>query len=147
MSFESKERRFTEQLNQLRDFEEQFTYLIQLGRRFPALDDALRIDAHLLPGCMSRLWFYPELRDGLCHYHMDTDAVLVKGVAALLCALYSVEPPSTVASREPEFLHECGITLHLSPQRLTGLAHLRSAIRTFALLNLPSGDPNLRTAG
>jgi len=133
MSIEDKQRALVEDLMLLPDMEERFSHLIRAGRKFPPLDDSLRTDDHLLPGCMSKLWFCPEYRDGVCHYRMDADAALVKGVASMLCGLYSGEAPETVVSHEPDFLEECGLTLHLSSRRLTGLGSLRGAIKKFAL--------------
>ena len=132
-TFEEKRAAFIENLTLLPDTEERFTYLIGLGRKFPALPDDLRREENLLPGCMSNLWFCPELRNGLCHYQMDADAALVKGVAALFCSLYSGETPETVISNEPTFLEDCGLTVHLSSRRLTGLGNLRAAIKKFAV--------------
>jgi cysteine desulfuration protein SufE len=132
-TFEEKRDTFIENLTLLPDTEERFTYLIGLGRKFPPLPDELRKDENLLPGCMSNLWFCPEFRDGLCHYQMDADAALVKGVAALFCSLYSGETPETVINNEPDFLEDCGLTVHLSSRRLTGLGSLRAAIKKFAV--------------
>jgi cysteine desulfuration protein SufE len=131
--FEQKRDTFAENLRLLPDTEERFRYLIQLGRKFPPLDEALRTKENLLPGCMSNLWFCPEFRDGRCHYRMDADAALVKGVAALFCSLYSGEKPGTVIANEPDFLEENGLTMHLSSRRLTGLGNLRGAIKKFAI--------------
>jgi cysteine desulfuration protein SufE len=128
-----KQREFVENLELLPDTEERFKYLLQLGRRFPALPEDLRDEKNLLPGCMSQLWFCPEMRDGKCYFHMDADAAIVKGVAAMLCSLYSGETPEDVIAHEPHFLQECGLTMHLSSRRLSGLGNLRSAIKAFAV--------------
>jgi cysteine desulfuration protein SufE len=138
--FEQKREVFADNLRLLPDTEERFRYLIQLGRKFPPLEESLRVKENLLPGCMSSLWFCPEFRDGLCHFHMDADAALVKGVAALFCALYSGETPETVLANEPDFLEENGLTMHLSSRRLTGLGNLRGAIKKFALAHCTPPD-------
>jgi len=140
---EAKERAFAEALNLLPDTEERFTYLIQLGRRFSVLADSLHTKENLLPGCISQLWFCPEFRNGLCIYRMDADAAIVKGVAAILCTLYSGETPETVVAREPTFLENCGLTLHLSSRRLSGLGSLRAAIKAFGLAHLETSPQRL----
>lgn len=131
-SYEEKRDEFAENLRLLPDTEERFRYLIQLGRKFPPIDDSLKKVDSLLPGCMSNLWFCPEFKNGKCYYRMDADAALVKGVAALFCNLYSGEIPETVLANEPDFLEEGGLTMHLSSRRLTGLGNLRAAIKKFA---------------
>lgn len=132
MSIEDKARELEETLSLLPDMEEKFRYLIQLGRKYPPLDPALRKDEYLLPGCMSNLWLCPEYREGRCFYPMDADALLVKGAAALLCGLYNGEPPQDIVRFEPEFMEKTGLTLHLSSRRLTGLGNLLGAIKKFA---------------
>jgi cysteine desulfuration protein SufE len=136
-----KQREFTENLEMLPDTEERFNYLLQLGRRFPALPPEKHAEENLLPGCMSQLWFCPEFRDGKCYYAMDADAAIVKGVAAMLCSLYSGETPEDVVAHEPTFLQECGLTMHLSSRRLSGLGNLRSAIKAFAERQLSPATP------
>ncbi|MCX7869126.1 MAG: SufE family protein [Terrimicrobiaceae bacterium] len=138
MSIEDKAREFAENLALLPGMEEKFTYLIQLGRKYPPLPESLRTPDRLLPGCMSNLWLCPEMREGRCHYQMDADAALVKGVAALLCGLYSGETPEDIVRFEPKFMEESGLTLHLSSRRLTGLGNLRGAIKKFAFEHLPA---------
>lgn len=133
-----KQNEFSENLNLLPDTEERFNYLLQLGRRFPAISDSQRVEENLLPGCMSQLWFCPEFKDGLCYYHMDADAAIVKGVAAMLCTLYSGETPETIIAHEPTFLEESGMTMHLSSRRLSGLGNLRGAIKAFAAKQVTS---------
>lgn len=140
MSLEAKAREFEESLSLLPDMEEKFTYLIQLGRKYPPLPAHLHTEEHLLPGCMSNLWLCPEFKDGLCYYHMDADAALVKGVAAMLCGLYSGEKPEDILKFDPRFMEESGLTLHLSSRRLTGLGNLRGAIKKFALEHIPAAE-------
>lgn len=138
MSLQAKAREFEENLSLLPNMEEKMSYLIQLGRKFPPLPAHLHTEDRLLPGCMSNLWLCPEFHDGRCHYRMDADALLVKGVAALFCHLYSGETPEDILSFEPKFLEESGLTLHLSSRRLTGLGNLQAAIKKFALEHLPA---------
>ncbi len=139
-TFEEKRREFIETLEILPDVEERFQYLIRLGKQFPALPEDQHVENNLLAGCMSQLWFCPEFRDGRCHYAMDADAAIVKGVAAIFCTLYSGETPETVIANEPDFLEECGLTLHLSSRRLSGLGNLRAAIKNFAAAQLGPHD-------
>lgn len=131
-----KQTEFAENLEVLPDTEERFNYLLQLGRRFPAITDEQRAEKNLLPGCMSQLWFCPEVKDGRCYFPMDADAAIVKGVAAMLCSLYSGETPATIIAHEPTFLEESGMTMHLSSRRLSGLGNLRGAIKAFAAKQL-----------
>ena len=70
------------------------------------MDPALKTDARLLPGCVSRLWLYPEFRDGRCWFKMDAEALISKGIAAVVCGFYDGETPADIIATEPEFLAE-----------------------------------------
>jgi len=120
----------------LPDNEERLRYLITLGRRYPALDPVHRLEANLLSGCISQLWIYAEIREGLCFFQMDADALISKGMAALLCEFYNAAPPYAVATYEPNFLISTGLTSLISPSRQSGLGSLRQTIRSFAMNNL-----------
>lgn len=127
-----KKRDLVTRLSLLDDWQDRMSYVVDLGRKFPALPDAMKTPDHRIEGCISNLWFVPEFRDGACHYRCDSDAAIVKGIASLLCDFYSGQPPAEVLRHEPAFLAEVGITQHLSPNRRNGLGRLWAKIRDFA---------------
>jgi cysteine desulfuration protein SufE len=140
MSLSAKHDALVEMFTLLPDDEERFRHILALGRRYPALAPALHTDDRLLPGCVSRLWFVPEFRDGKCRFHMDADAQISKGIAALLCDFYNGETPADIVTTEPAFLNEIGLPQALSANRSNALASLRGRIKAFA-------DACLRGAG
>ncbi|MFT3830470.1 MAG: SufE family protein [Opitutaceae bacterium] len=132
MSLEQKRAELVETIGLLPDGEERLAYLLSRGRSFPPLESRFKTDERLLPGCVSQLWLVPEYRDGLCFFQMDADALIAKGIAAVVCAFYSGEKPADILEMEPDFLREVGITQVLSPNRANGLASLRQRIKAFA---------------
>ncbi len=130
-----KKRQLVDKLSLLDDWQDRMSYVVDLGRRFPALPDAFKTPEHRVEGCISNLWFVPEFRDGACHYRCDSDAAIVKGIASLLCDFCSGQPPAEILRNEPTFLADVGITQHLSPNRRNGLGRLWSKIRDFAAAN------------
>lgn len=140
MSIEAKRDALVEELMPFGDHFERFAYIIDRAKTNPPLDEAYKIDAFLIEGCLSRLWLYPEFVDGKCYFHTDSDAAITKGTAALLCDLYSGETPEAVIGLEPDFLAEVGITQHLSPNRRNGLTNVRSKIRAYAQLCLKNAE-------
>jgi len=139
MSLEQKRADLVETIGLLPDGEERLAYLLSCGRKFPPLDANLRTEERLLPGCVSQLWLVPEYRDGLCHFMMDADALITKGIAAVICTFYSGETPADIVAMEPDFLGEVGITQALSPNRANGLASLRQRIKAYAQHCLAQG--------
>ncbi len=132
MSIQDKRDQIVGELLPFDDHFERFAYIIDRAKAHPALDERFKIDAFLIEGCLSRLWVYPEFRDGLCYFHTDSDAAITKGTAALLCELYSGEEPEAIIGLEPDFLAEVGITQHLSPNRRNGLTNVRGKIKAYA---------------
>ncbi|EIP98272.1 SufE protein probably involved in Fe-S center assembly [Opitutaceae bacterium TAV1] len=132
MTLSEKRDALVETFTLLPDDEERFRHLLTLGRRYPALDARYHTDDRLLPGCISRLWLQPELRDGRCYFHMDADAQISKGIAALMCDFYNGETPADILATEPDFLAEVGLPQALSANRSNALASLRRYIKAFA---------------
>ena len=139
MSLLDKRAELIDAFQTLPDGEERLGYLLSMGKRFPVLPDAEKNDDLLLPGCMSRLWLLPEYRDGRCHFRMDADAQIVKGIAALVCGFYNGELPADIAATELDFLAEAGVPQLLTPNRRSGLSSLRGRIKGFAIECLAKG--------
>ena len=139
MSLQEKRAELIDAFQSLPDGEERLGYLLSMGKRFPVLPDVEKSDDLLLPGCMSRLWLLPEYRDGRCHFRMDADAQIVKGIAALVCGFYNGELPADIAATELDFLAEAGVPQLLTPNRRSGLSSLRGRIKGFAIECLAKG--------
>ncbi len=132
MSIKDKQNQLVETFAILPDMEERFRWLMEAGDSYPAIDPRHRVDNNLLPGCVSNLWLHPELRDGRCHFEMDADAKISKGIAALVCGVFEGETPADVAAAEMGFLEEAGLAQMLSSNRSNGLTNLRRRIQEFA---------------
>ena len=139
MSLQQKRADLVETIGLLPDGEERLAYLLSRGRSYPPLESRLKTDERLLPGCVSQLGLVPDFRDGRCHYQMDADALITKGIAAVVCGFYSGELPAEIVAMEPDFLAEVGITQVLSPNRANGLASLRHRIKAYAQHCLAQG--------
>lgn len=127
-----KRQALIDDLMTLPDAEERFVYLLDKAKKWKALDGALKTDERLLPGCVSRLWLHTEYRDGRCWFSMDADAMISKGIAAVVCGFYTGETPEDILANEPDFLAEAGLTQVLSANRSNALANLRKRIKAFA---------------
>ena len=111
---------------------ERFAAIVDKARRAAPLPDEARIDGNLVPGCTSRVWLIGENVDGRCQFRVDADAPTVKGVAVLLCDLYSEASPEEVIAGEPECIEGLGIDRQLTPTRLNGVRQIRKRIREIA---------------
>jgi cysteine desulfuration protein SufE len=116
----------------LSTWEERYARLIAMAKSLPPLDEAARTDANKVRGCSSQVWLVHELRDGQVHLVADSDAVLVRGLVALLVHVYSGHSPREILGAPPDFLEDMGLNAHLSPNRANGLASMAARIRSIA---------------
>ena len=106
----------------LEEWEDRYKYIIELGRALEPLPEADHTAENKVQGCASQVWIKTELRDGLMHFTGDSDAIIVKGLIAVVFALYNNKPASFIATTEAApFLQKLGLSDHLSPQRSNGL--------------------------
>lgn len=129
---ENRKREMIEQLSVLPDPAARLEYLIEEARAMPALPPSHKIEENLVEGCLSNLWFVAEIRDGRCWFSCDSDSLVVKSIAGLLCRFYSGADPADILAHDPSFLKEVGITAHLSANRRNALTRVWSRIRAVA---------------
>jgi len=131
MTLADKQQSLIDDLNIIDDLHERLNAVVSRGSALK-LDDAHKIDTNLVPGCLSRVWLHGALADGRTQFACDADSPMVKGLAALLCEIYTDSAPQEVAAVEPRVWEGCGFTKMLSPTRLNGLANMRKRIREMA---------------
>lgn len=134
MSLIEKQQTLIDDFSLIEDPLERFSAIVERGRRAPALPDEARTDAHLVPGCSSRVWLtgWQDVDTGACQFRVEADAPAVQGVAALLCDLYSGTSPAEVIAVEPDCLKALAIDRQLTPTRQRGLGQVRLRIRQIA---------------
>ncbi len=131
MSLDEKQQSLIDDLNIIHDPHERLNAVVSRGNAMK-LDDAHKTEANLVPGCVSRVWLHGELVEGRTLFICAADSPMVKGLAALLCELYTDADPAEVAVVEPRVWEVCGFKKMLSPTRLNGLAGMRGKIRALA---------------
>jgi len=126
----------------LEDWEERYSYLIDLGRKLPEMEDADKVEANRVRGCQSTVWMTARVRDSdppVIDFLADSDSHIVKGLIAILQAIYSGQQPRFVRSFDarPVFAR-LGLEEHLSPTRRTGLHSMLKRIRDLAGTHAPA---------
>ena len=115
------------------DWMDRYEYLIELGKSLPIIDDQFKLDENLIKGCQSKVWLYSELEDDRVKFSADSDAILTKGIAALLLRVYSGQKPGDILTAETSFIDEVGLKEHLSPTRANGLVSMIKQIKMYAI--------------
>lgn len=119
---------------------DRYNLLIEKGKNCPLLPDNEKNESFLIKGCQSRVWIKAEMQDGKVYFKADSDAVITKGIAALLIYVFSGEEPQTIVSAPVDFLDRIGLKEHLSPTRSNGLNAMLKQIKLYALaLSLKQG--------
>jgi cysteine desulfuration protein SufE len=116
----------------LEDSLSRYEYLVGAGRSLVVPDVGIRTDEHAVAGCQSRVWIRAELRDGRLHLAADSDAMITRGIVALLLRVLDGQPPREVRDADLYFLDRTGLRTHLSPARANGLAAMLQRIRSYA---------------
>lgn len=140
MTLAEQEQRLLAELAPLKDPQVRFAWLVERARQRPMLPAEFRTDPFRVEGCMSKLWFVPELRDGRCYFRAESDSLVVKSIAGLLCDFYSGQEPEQIIAHNPAFLAAVGISQHLTPNRRNTLTRVWGKIRDFALGHAPGAS-------
>lgn len=115
------------------DWMDKYTYLIELGNELEPIDAAYKTDQNLIRGCQSRVWLQQRLEGERLFFEAESDALIVKGLVALLLKVFSGRTPQEILDAEPHFIDEIGLRQHLSPTRSNGLMSMVKQIKLYAL--------------
>lgn len=116
------------------DWLDKYDYLISLSDTLPAMEQSLRTERHIIEGCQSRVWVAAELIDGKMYYQADSDAIITKGIVALLVRVMNGRTPSEAANIDLYFIDAIGLGENLSPTRSNGLRSMIKQMKLYALV-------------
>ena len=117
----------------LDDWMDRYQLLIDLGSSQPKLDDKYKTEQNLIDGCQSRVWLQADMKDGLLHFQAESDALIVKGIVALLVRVLSDHTPEEILGADLYFIESIGLREHLSPTRSNGLLAMLRQMKLYAL--------------
>ncbi len=115
------------------DWMDKYSLLIELGNEMAPIDVQYKVDENLIRGCQSRVWLHQEYLNGNITFEAESDALIVKGLVALLLKIYSGRTPHEILASEPRFIDEIGLRQHLSPTRSNGLLAMVKQMKLYAL--------------
>ncbi|MCI2081886.1 MAG: SufE family protein [Bacteroidales bacterium] len=133
MSVQEEERAIVEEFSVYDDWLDKYEYLIELGKSLPIIDEKDKLDSNLIEGCQSRVWLSPSYMDGKIYFKADSDAIITKGIIALLVRVYNGRTPKEILSSDFGFIDKIGLKENLSPTRANGLVSMIKQIREYAL--------------
>lgn len=133
MSIEEKEAALIEDFAIYDDWMEKYEYIIELGKDLPLIEEGLKTDDRIIKGCQSKVWMNASLEDGRVIFSADADAIIAKGIIALLVQVLSGEKPEDIVDAKMNFIKEIGLQEHLSPTRSNGLVAMLKQMKLDAL--------------
>ena len=115
------------------DWMERYEYIIELGKSLPLIEAEDKTEDNIIKGCQSKVWVQGELADDLVVFSADSDAILTKGIIALLLRVFSNQKPQDILDAEMSFIDEIGLKEHLSATRANGLVSMIKQLKLYAM--------------
>jgi len=115
------------------DWMQRYEYLIDLGKNLPLIHNEFKTDDNIIKGCQSKVWLKGEQKENKIFFTADSDAILTKGIIALLIRVFSNQTSSDILNAEMDFIDKIGLKEHLSPTRANGLVSMIKNIKMYAL--------------
>ncbi|MBR4590380.1 MAG: SufE family protein [Bacteroidaceae bacterium] len=129
-----------EQFSDYDDWMDKYQLLIDLGNEQKPLDEQYKTEKNLIDGCQSRVWLQADLIDGKVHFQAESDALIVKGIVALLISVLSDHTPDEILNANLHFIEDIGLTEHLSPTRSNGLLAMLKQMKLYAMAFKAQGN-------
>lgn len=124
MTIEDTENEIVEEFEMFDDWMQKYEHIIDLGKSLPIIDEKYKTDESLIKGCQSRVWMHSEFIDGKIIFTADSDAIITKGMVALMIRVLSNHAPEEIINAQLNFIEKIGLTQHLSPTRSNGLVSM-----------------------
>lgn len=116
------------------EWDERYQYVIDLGKSLPLIDEQYKTDDNIIKGCQSKVWLHADRQDGNIVFTADSDAILTKGLIAIMIRVFSNQKPEAILEANTDFVDEIGLKEHLSPTRANGLVSMIKQIKMYALV-------------
>lgn len=132
LNIKDAQNKIVEDFEALQEWDERYGQIIKMGKELSSFPEECKTDKYKLEGCQSQVWINAKLENGRIFFSADSDAMIVKGLIAMLIKVYSGRTPEEILSTPPDFLKKLGIDNHLSPTRKNGLAAMLKQIQMYA---------------
>ena len=115
------------------DWMQRYEYMIELGKSLPLIENQYKTDDNIIKGCQSKVWVHAELDNDKLQFTADSDAIITKGIIAILIRAFSNQKPKDIIDANTDFIDEIGLKEHLSPTRANGLVSMIKQLKLYAI--------------
>ncbi len=133
MSINDIQNEIIDEFSMFEDWEERYQYMIDLGKDLPLIEDQFKTDSNIIKGCQSKVWVHAELKDDKIFFTADSDAIITKGIIAILIRVFSNQRPKDIIESNTDFIEKIGLKEHLSPTRANGLVSMIKQLKMYAI--------------
>ena len=133
MTIEENELEIIEEFSMFDDWMDKYEFIIEIGKELSVFEDKFKVEDNLIKGCQSRVWVQADFKNDIIQLSADSDAIITKGIIALLIRVLNNQKPEDILQAELTFIKEIGLQEHLSPTRANGLLGMVKQIKTYAL--------------
>ena len=130
---QEKQEEIIDEFSMFDDWMQRYEYMIDLGKSLPLIEDEYKTDDNIIKGCQSRVWVKADYQDNKVVFKADSDAIITKGIVAILIRVFSGQKPEEIAKADTQFIDEIGLKEHLSPTRANGLVSMIKQLKAYAL--------------
>ena len=133
MTIKEIQEEIVDEFSMFDDWMQRYEYIIDLGKNLPLIKEEFKIDENIIKGCQSKVWLQGEQHDDKIVFTADSDAILTKGIIAILIRTFSNQKAAAILEANLNFIDEIGLKEHLSPTRANGLVSMIKQIKMYAL--------------
>ncbi|RCW93716.1 SufE family protein [Winogradskyella arenosi] len=133
MTIEDVQNEIIDEFSMFEDWEERYQYMIDLGKDLPLIDEKYKTDDNIIKGCQSKVWVHANLEDDKVQFTADSDAIITKGIIAILIRTFSNQHPKAIIEANTDFIDQIGLKEHLSPTRANGLVSMIKQLKMYAI--------------
>ena len=133
MSIRQKQDEIVSEFALFDDWMQKYEYMIELGKSLPLISENHKTDDNIIKGCQSKVWLHAELDNDKINFTADSDAIITKGIIAILLRVFSGEHPTEIIESDTEFIDKIGLKEHLSPSRANGLGSMIKQLKMYAI--------------
>ena len=133
MNIKEIQNEIVDEFSMFDDWMERYEYIIELGKGLPIIEEQYKTEDNIIKGCQSKVWVHAEEKDGKVVFTADSDAILTKGIIAILIRAFSNQKPAEILEANTDFVDEIGLKEHLSATRANGLVSMIKKIKMYAL--------------
>ena len=133
MTIKEIQEEIVDEFSMFDDWMQRYEYIIDLGKNLPLIKEEFKIDENIIKGCQSKVWLQGEQHEDKIVFTADSDAILTKGIIAILIRTFSNQTAAAILEADMNFIDEIGLKEHLSPTRANGLVSMIKQIKMYAL--------------